>query len=286
MKILSIIKSAAARSLKLWKVVVIVWFISLLLVCMIALPVRGVLNSGLGKSMITEELRGGINAEVFSDLGTTFQSLVSFLSSGMLMAVLAGILLNAFLTGGLFSGLRRSSEKFTVTEFFRNSAMNFWSFLVILLIISLILVILSIIVIVIPLTIVSNIDGPTEGIIIKTLLITFTIFFFLSAGLLLVADYARAWQVSDKKNRYFRAIGFGFRQTAISFFTSYPLMVILLVFQILYGWMVLSVLTGLAPSTGLGVFILFLISQLMVYLRLMLKLVRYGSVTALLEERL
>ncbi len=91
---------------------------------------KGALRSGLGNSMITEILKKGINVEVFADLGAWFRSLISYFTSGFIIILSVGYVVNAFLTGGLFNGLKRSSGTFSAAEFFRASAKNFWSFLI------------------------------------------------------------------------------------------------------------------------------------------------------------
>ena len=284
MKIIHSIKSAVLRTIYLWKGALIIWFSSLLLVSMLAIPIKGALNSGFGKSMITEKLAGGLNFEVFADLGAAFKSIMSFFSVGLFMAILVGFILNAFFTGGVFERLKESSGKFSAGEFFRASAKNFWSFLVISLIISLIILVLAFLIIGIPLSIVGQSDSSPEGALFQTGLIVLSIFFLLLTVLLLVADYARAWQVTMDRNVCFKAIGFGFSQTFKTFLSSFPLMIILLVVQLSFGWLVLKILPGMRPATGGGVFLLFLLSQILFFLKIMLKIWRYGSVTALLPH--
>jgi len=284
MKILHSIKSAALRTMNLWKGALIIWFLSLLLVSMLAMPIKGALNSGFGKSMITEKLADGLNFEVFADMGAAFRSIMSFFSVGLFMTILVGFILNAFFTGGVFERLKESSGKFSAGEFFRASAKNFWSFLVISLIISLIILVLAFLIIGIPLSIVGQSDSSPEGALFQTGLIVLSIFFLLLTVLLLVADYARAWQVTMDKNVCFKAIGFGFSQTFKTFLSSFPLMIILLVVQLSFGWLVLKILPGMRPATGGGVFLLFLLSQILFFLKIMLKIWRYGSVTALLPH--
>ena len=283
MKILHSIKSAALRTMNLWKGALIIWFLSLLLVSMLAMPIKGALNSGFGKSMITEKLADGLNFEVFADMGAAFRSIMSFFSVGLFMAILVGFILNAFFTGGVFEILKESSGKFSAGEFFRASAKNFWSFLVISLIISLIILVLAFLIIGIPLSIVGQSDSSPEGALFQTGLIVLSIFFLLLTVLLLVADYARAWQVTMDRNVCFKAIGFGFSQTFKTFLSSFPLMIILLVVQLSFGWLVLKILPGMRPATGGGVFLLFLLSQILFFLKIMLKIWRYGSVTSLME---
>jgi hypothetical protein len=284
MKILNAVKSAAPVSLKAWKGILIVWFISLLLAGMLAIPMKGVLNSGFGKSMITGKLADGINLEAFTDLGATMKSLVSFFSKGLFLAVIIGILLNIFLSGGLFNAVKGSPDKFSAGEFFRVSSKNFWPFLIIESILYIIIVVLSIIIIAVPIAIVAQADSPSEGAGLKTGLIVISLFSLLSTVLLLVADYARAWQVSHDRNAGFRALAFGFSQTFRTFLSSYPLMIILLVVQVLYGLLVFRILAYWKPSTGGGVFLLFLLSQFLFIIKILLKVWRYGSVTKLMEE--
>jgi hypothetical protein len=284
MKVFIAIKSATLRSLKLWKGVLIVWFSSLLLVSMLAIPMRGALNSAFGRSMITEKLADGINIEVFMDLGATFRSLISYFSTGFFLAILIGFIINAFLTGGLFNSLKVSSGKFSTEEFFRSSAKRFWPFLVISLIISLIVLFLAILIIAVPVGIVSHADVKSDGAVFKTGIFVISVFLLLVMILFLVADYARAWQVSKEKNAGFKAIGFGFRHTFKTFLSSYPLMIIILIVQIFYGWLVLTILSGMKPATGGGVFLLFVLSQFLFFNKILLKAWRYGSVTSLMEQ--
>jgi len=283
MKIFISIKAGILRSAKSWKGVAIVWFCSLLLVSLVAIPMKGALKSGFGNSMITEKLTNGINVEVFADLGANFRSLISSFSSGLLMAILIGFQINAFLSGGLFNSLKGLSGKFSVAEFFRASAKNFWSFMIISFIISVIILFLTIIIIVIPVSIVSQAEVSSEGAAFRTGIITTSIFLLFLPILLLVADYARAWQASHEKNACFKAINFGFSRTFMTFFSSYPLMVILLIVQFLYGWFVLSIVPGMKPVTGGGVVLLFILSQLLFFIKILLKGWRYGSVTKLME---
>jgi len=284
MKIFIAIKSAALRSLKSWKGVLIVWLSSLLLVSMLAIPMKGALNSGFGNSMITEKLADGINVEVFLDLGATLKSLVSYFSTGFFVAILIGFLLNVFLNGGLFDSLKGSSGKFSTAEFFRASAKNFWPFLVISLILNIIIISLALLIIGIPMAIVGQAAISSEDAVSKTGIIVISIFLLLLTILILVADYARAWQATKDRNACFRAIGLGFSQTFRTFLSAYPLITILLVVQLLYGWLVLSILPGMKPVTGGGVLLLFLLSQLLFYFKILLKVWRYGSVTSLMEQ--
>jgi hypothetical protein len=286
MKIFNAIKTGIIRSLKAWNGVFILWFFSLMMVSLIAIPVKGALNAGFGKSMITEKLMNGLDIEVFGDLGASLHSVISFFSSGLLLMILLGILINSFFTGGLFDRLRVNSGRFSAVEFFGASAKNLWSFLVISLVLSLIILILALLVIVLPLSVISQAEIPKEGALFKAAIFTFSIFMVLLTTILLVSDYARAYQVLKDKNVCFKAIGFGFSQTFRNFFSSFTLMIGLLLVQILFIWIGFKIVAGMKPVTGGGVFLLFIISQFLFFIRLMLKTLRFGSVTSLMEQNL
>ena len=56
MKITASIKAGFKRSLKSWRGILAMWFVSLILVSLVAIPMKGALMAGIGNSMITEKL--------------------------------------------------------------------------------------------------------------------------------------------------------------------------------------------------------------------------------------
>lgn len=283
MKILNSLKTGFLRSVNSWKGIVIIWLCFLLLVSLVAMPMKNSLKAAFGNSMITEKLSSGINTEVYADMEAGFRSLISYFSGGLIMILLVGFLINAFLSGGLFNSLKGISGPFSYSDFFRSSVKNFWSFFVITIMISLLIILLGILIIVIPVSIVSQASPSSEGAAFKTFICVTSIFFLIFPLLLLAADYARAWQVRQDRNSCFRAMGFGFRQIFRTFISSYTMMLILLIFQLLYGWLVLSVLAGIKPVTESGIILLFIMSQILFFIKIILKTWRYGSVSGMME---
>jgi len=283
MKVFNSLKAGIIRSYKYWKAAVIVWLVSLLLVSVVAIPMKAALLEGLGKSAITENLRDGIDIEVFADLGANLGSLSSYFSSGLFMALLVGYVINVFFAGGLFNGVKGSSACTSLGDFFRASAKNFWSFLYISLIISFITLLLVILIVIIPVAVVSQTEGSSDVAVFRTFVFFSSFFLFVLILILLVADYARAWQVLHDRDVCFKAIGFGFSHTFRTFFASYPLMLIIVTIHALYGWLILSILPGFKPVTGSGIILLFIISQLFFFIKVLLRTWRYGSVTRMME---
>ena len=283
MKIFYSIIFGAQKAVKSWRGILITWFLTLILVSLLAIPLKGVLKAAYGNSMITEKLADGFNTEIFTDLGSALKVIVSFFSTGFMLLMLIGFVLNIFLAGGIFSSLRKNNTLFNSPEFFRSSARNFWSFLIISLITRLIINILSGLIIAVPLIIISLNDSISTRTSIIIASVSGLISIVVLPVMLLVADYSRVWQVSNERPACFKALGFGFSETFSKFWSSYPLMLVILIVQILFIYLVFSIIPGLRPVSGTGIFLLFLLSQILFFIRITLKVWRYGSVTALME---
>ena len=283
MKIFKALASGFCRTLRAWKGILILWFGSLLTVSFIAIPLKGFLKSGFGGSMITERLQDGIDIEVLGDLGAGFTNLMRSLPSGMLLLILVWILLHGFLSGGIFGTLKGTSARFSGNEFFRSCAKNFWPFLVISLIINAIMLMLVFLLLMLPLSIVLQPDSGSEISPIVILLISGTFFFLIALILILVADYARAWQAANERSECFKAIGFGFSRTFGKILSSLPMMILITAITMLFTFLVVSILGKWTPDSGGGVFLLFIISQVLFFVKSGIKVWRYGSVTALKE---
>jgi hypothetical protein len=286
MKIILAIKTGLSRSVRAWKGILVSWFISLVMVSLVVVPIKAGLNAAFGSSMVTEKLMKGINFDVLGDLGKNLHTIGSTLFAGIILLSLSAILVNIFISGGLFDSVSKDQDKATAEIFFRGSSKNFWPFLIISLILYFIVIALIILVIVVPVSIASSAESAPEGIVFRTMLVSCSVFLAATAIIFLVADYARAWQASRTQTASFRALGFGFSQTFRTFLPSACLMTILLLLQVLPIYFVIKIIAGYTPATGGGIFLLFIVSQLLMVLKIILKVLRYGSITSLMEQNI
>jgi len=60
-------------------------------------------------------------------------------------------------------------------------------------------------------------------------------------------------------------------------------MLIMVIVQALYVVLVVKILSGYTPDTGGGMFLLFLLSQVLFFIKLYLRALRYGGVAALYQ---
>jgi len=284
MKIISFLKSGLKRAFRVRTAVLLTWLFFFLLSILLIYPLRASLGNAFGSSMITERLADGLDIEVFSDLGNTGKILVSVLANGVIMTFLVAFILNAFLTGGLFGILGKASGKFSAREFFRSAAGNFLPFLGITFILTVIAGFIFMILILVPIGISGmsdNMNGGPQPFIPK---IVIALLFLVIPVLLLVADYSRAWKASRDEGSCFDAFGYGLRRTFRNFGGSYLLMVSLILVQMLLLFVVFLILPAWSPSTGGGVSLMLIVSQLLLFIRLFFKTLRYGSVTSMMES--
>jgi hypothetical protein len=284
MNIINPIISGAVRSIKSIKGVLAIWITTLLLVSMVAIPLKSSVNSILGRSMITEKLKDGINVDVLTDFGTNLKTIMASFSKGFLLLILCGILINVFFNGGLFTTLRNNEEKYSSAQFFRGAGLHFWPFLLITFILSFVMFIIISLAFGITMMISGGGNPMQEGGMANTVLIGGIISALILPVFLLVADYARVWQAKSSKSAAIKAIGIGFNQTFRYFFSSYPIMLINIFIQVLFSWFMLKFISGYGPQTGGGVFLLFLFSQFLYIIKILLRVWRYGSVTSMFEK--
>jgi hypothetical protein len=281
MKILFALRSGIMRSIKVWKGVAIIWLVYLAFVSILAIPMKGAFSSALGTSMVTERFANGLNLEMFTDMNGAFRSILVFFRNGLMFMLLLNVILGAFLTGGLFRVL--SLRSFSSADFWKGASVNFWSYLVISLIFSLVILILFFGIVILPVSYMISAGDIPDHTIMKTGIALVAGFFILLAILLAAADYARAWQSGIERNRCFAAIGFGFGKAFRAFFSSWGVMMVVLIIQSLFLMLASKFLAGSIPSTGATVFMFFVVSQLLFFIRLMIRSFRYGSIISLLE---
>jgi len=284
MKILNSILSGAGASIKSWKGIIVTWLFTLILVSVFAIPFQSAIKSALGNSMITEKISHGLTAEIFTDLGSSVKVIMSFFSTGLFVLMFVGFLMNVFLTGGQFSFLRKDASNLSVSEFFRASGRNFWSFLVITIISRFIINFLTGITFLAPIIVLAlskSVSLNTSIIVVSIAAIASLI---VISVMLLVNDYARAWQVSNDKLNCFKALGFGFSETFSRFWSSLPLMVMMLLIQLLFIGLAFVLVSGWMPQTGGSVILMFIGSQLLFIIKIFIKIWRFGSVTALMQK--
>lgn len=283
MKIFIALRSGTVRASNAWKGILISWFITFLLALFVSGPVKSLVKSSLDNSMIAERLATHLDLEVLQDPGMHLNTLISVIIRGFLLLVPLSIIINSFLSGGLFRSLKSTSPKFSASSFWKSSSEYFFPFLIISMIMSLIILVLGVLVLGVPAAIVASSGDLSDVAIIRTLIVSFIVLLLILTIPVLASDYARAWLVSTDIKKPFRAVGFGFRQTFRHFSSSWLIMIIFISVQLFYMLTALRIVSKLSPATYGSIILLFLVSQLFLFGRIYLRVIRFGCITSLME---
>ncbi|MBP7730330.1 MAG: hypothetical protein KA114_01705 [Bacteroidales bacterium] len=281
MNIIRHISSGFIRSLRCWKWILVIWISSLLMILLFAVPLESAVKNILGSSMITEKISEGFLLDVISNSGAGFDVVFSSFIAGFSIVILLGILMNNYFAGGLFGSVRSASRPGKSSVFFGNAGSNFWSFLLIYIMFFVAFFILASLIIGIPAVI--NWESISEnplGIIYGWPVIAFV---FLIPVLTLILDYSRAWQVSSDSKNAFKATGNGIKLLFKRFFPSYFAILPVFIIYVLYALFAARVIIYSKPTNGSGIFLVFVLGQILAILKIFIRSWRYGVVTNLYE---
>lgn len=265
----------AARSLK---AILVIWLFSVIGISIIALPVKSGVMTNLGSSMASELIKDSFSIDFWTGLDVTMPLLGGFLK-GLAYLIFIYFFLNVFLTGGLFDSLRANVCGYTLKSFFKSSAANFFSFLTVTLLVLLMIIFSAALIIGVPVLITRSGDGG-DAAILGTVKIARIVYFLLVPVFLLVADYSRSWLAANNKKLIFKSLGYGFRATFSSFLSSYIFMLLLVAIQLGFLLLVTKLMSFTTGTVG-GLFVLFIVSQALIIIKLFLRAWRYGGVTTL-----
>ena len=281
MKILKAITSGFQRSTKASKQILMVWLINTLAIALLIVPFRNVLVNEAGNSMSPELLKGGTDLAYWLDSMPELSGPFTGFMIGLLVLVGVVWLLGVFLAGGLFDTLRANSCGVTMGDFFKSSSRLFFPYLWVTLIVTGLIIVSALLLLGIPAFIMQGGGAANEELIMKVSGILRYLFIALLLIWLLVADYSRAWLAAADKKRVFRALGYGFRATFTTFFTSFIFILVAAALQALLTWGGVTLTSGFEPATGGGLFVLFLLTGLLLILRIFMRTFRYGGIIAL-----
>ncbi|MFO7852332.1 MAG: hypothetical protein ACQERS_09000 [Bacteroidota bacterium] len=283
MKFIKAYTSGAVRALRSIKALLIIWLFTFSVLAVFSVPLKSYISSALGDTTSTSLLKDGFDISFFMNLGEAFDPMMSAITGGILIIILIFFFLYVFFSGGLFDSLLANKWSYKPGDFFRSSARYFLSYLMVVILVMLMTLIAMFLVIGVPLIIQRAGSAASEAATLKLISILRIIALLVLPIFLLVADYSRVWLAANNHFKVFKALGYGFKATFKSFFGSYFFMLTMIIVQGLYLMLVVKLLSDYTPDTGGGLFLLFLISQVLFFIKLYLRALRYGGIAALYQ---
>jgi hypothetical protein len=272
-------KGAVAAASSYWHIFTI-WLVTLMMVILVALPLKTALKNIFGHSVAVDRLLNGFDLGLTGDMGDRFGMLLSSATTGGVLVIMAGVLLYIFFAGGLFSQYTTAYGRLSRASFFRASAQNFVPFLLMTLIIYCIIWVYSMLILGIPAGIrMALASGPVpEG---HVMIWFYGVWALGMPVWLLVADHSRRWMAATGSHKVFRALGEGFRSLRKSFWLSYLSMLVILLLNAAYVAALFWFTAWMVPENGAMIFLFFIFTQLLFIFRLFMKAWRYATVCEL-----
>ena len=274
------LKKGAAEAASSYKLLLTIWITTLLMVLLVAAPLKSSMKSIFGNSLSVERLTDGFDAGLISDMGQSFRQLMASATTGGLLLVLAGFLLYTFFAGGLFTRFTTAYGDLKLPAFMKASAHNFMPFLLIVLLMCLIIGAFTFLIIAIPAG-VNVALSRGSGSIPKLMILPYIIWGLGMPVWLFVADYSRRWIAATGSRKVFRALGAGFSALKKGFWRSYSAVLVIVLLNVVFILVSLGFAAWSMPEKGIMIFLFFLATQILFLVRLFLKAWRYASVSQL-----
>jgi len=277
MTVIKTLGKGATAAVLSYKLILLIWVVTLVMVFMVALPLKSFLANIFGNSMAVVRLSDGFDLGLAGDMGKQFVNLLSAVTSGGLLLLLAGFLLYTFFAGGLFASYATAWGSLKMNTFIRESARNFLPFLKIAVLMLILMAAYTFVIVGIPIIAVMAIsDGSTAS----------SGFIYIFIGIwalgmpvwLFVADASRRWIAATGSGKVFRALGAGFMALKERFWLSYGIVLVILILNAIFVLLSLWFTASSVPEKGGMIFLFFLASQLLFIIRLFMKSWRYASV--------
>ncbi len=283
MKLLSSYKTGFKKSLRALSTVFILWVISFIGTLILVNPIQREFINILGDSMITEMMYVDSGFDLTTDLIEPLASAVISFSTSFLIIGILVFLAGIFVTAGIFRVLYSRRKPFRKGLFFKGADRGFVGYLVIALVSGLVSGFLFLLLILVPFVIAFIMGAGETGLII-TGVAGLCAYALVLPFILLAADFARVNLVADKWESPTGAIANGIKLTISKLKPLWLTMFVIILITGLFSWLITRIVLNSETNTGLSILMLLVLSQILLFIKCWLKVIRYGIMTAIYEE--
>ena len=274
--------SGVRQVLAVKRVVLIFFLANLLLGLLMILPVFTLVDASLSQSLFGQRLTSRFEILWLQDLFyNQGDALLTLLPLWLAVAVIY-VLVQLFLTGGAL-GVFSAGEPFTMRRFWTHGYNHFFIllrlFLLSLLFYGLVLLVYSVLSGMLTDDLARTSPAEKPIVLISWSLLA-VLFFFLSL-VNLCFEYAKVKAVTDRRGGAFREAWSALKFVVRNKLNTLSLYYLLLLAQVLVTVLGVYVVGSLSPSSLLLLALVFVVQELFVLLRIIVRLVSYSSETAL-----
>ena len=261
------------------KISTTIYLITLSLALITAIPFNNLIGNKAGSSMAFVTLLKDFNFTVYQDFMNKYADAIYPFISVAVWIGLFYLLFTIFFEGGILTILIKNERKYSLTVFWEGSAAYFSRFLR-LAIYS--LIIQAIVVFAVYMPVINILDSvsdsaESEKVLFYILLTGFLIHIIFFIFILTVTDYAKIMMAENKKYRPFKTLLKSFGFVSRHFLSTYFLYLSLLILPVALFIVYFLLEAEVGMTTGIKIFIVFIIQQLFIWCRVFIKIWILGS---------
>lgn len=267
---------SASRSKKMATFIFVITF---LLAMIVAIPFQTTLKNEAGNSMAINSLLKHFDYTTYSDfMRISGKAVKPFITSGVWMGMFY-LLFTVFFAGGVLNILTGEENKFSIKNFLDCCGKFFFRYLRLAIYIVIIEFIIALIVL-IPLSMIlawAYQSVQSEASLFYIFVIGVVIFALLFILVLMIGDYAKILLFKDDSKKAFKSVWISTKFVFNHFFGTYSLYLLLLIAPVLFFVIYFFLDNSIGMVSGFTIFIMFLIQQILIWLRTFVKIWFLGS---------
>jgi hypothetical protein len=278
MKAISAYIHGFKTAVKSHRLALLIYLSYLLIALLVAIPFYGLFRSAAGNSTLANGLMKGFDATIIREMLASGGDLFRVYLKAFLPWMVAFALLQVYLTGGIFSWISNTRDKFSLAEFSRQGRRFFWRFLKLMFYFLVINLILCLILYLPYVLIISPNSDLTDKQIVVPLIWLAAIHFVLLLFIMLWSDLVKSYLYEQDSLKVFRGIFRVFRMAVRKFFSFWFLGILLMLAPAIL-FIVYYMIRQAFNADTLGLIIMvFIIQQVFILLRVCIRIWRLSSV--------
>jgi hypothetical protein len=278
MKAISSLKTGFNSALKSLRMVLFIYLSYLAIALLLAIPFYSLFRSAAGNSQLPDSLLNGFDATAIREILMSGGKYFAFYLKAFFPWIIAFLLFQVYLNGGIFSWIANPRGKFPVVLFHQHSSKYFWRFLKLSFYFLIINLIISLILYVPYALITGSKEGLTDAQTMRPFIIVISIHMLLLVFLFLLSDLVKSKIFLQDSRVVLKNMWRCFKLAIRHFFSFYflGLLCLLLLVAIFAGFYLFR--SSVPTDTSGMILLVFLVQQVMIFLQIFLRVWRLGSV--------
>ena len=279
MKIFKAYKVGFVSAVKSKKMATLIYAATFLFALLLAIPFRSTLGRIAGNSMDINSMIKGFDFTTYADfLRAAGHAISPFISAAFWFGVLY-LIFTVFFAGGVLKILNEENQKFSARLFFEYCSVFFFRFLrlaIYLLILQLIFALIVFFPLAAIVTMVSR-TVQNEAVLFYIVLAGIIVYLFFFILLLIIGDYAKIILFNYDSRKSLMSIWLSLKFVIRHLLSTYLLYLLILIAPILFFLIYFYLDSAIGMVSGFTIFIMFLIQQILIWIRTWIKIWFLGS---------